>query len=328
MSEVVPGQLTDDGVYAPKLRIASGFSFEGLVNKGAGTCGLESFNAYHRMEEGADRFFKRIVEPREFDTISDSREMQAFLKLRPLVEVAADYLTVLEVIYDNPGLVDAMLANPDNEKVFDPLIKKFYERQADSDEIRQRFDTEFYRERTRMQTDDYSSWLATQSPYTETVEEIRRLVRTQKLIDMEVQSGFIPWFATSKDEKSTFDLCVFYGRRGRLRPDEVGNSGQCMIQKRRIIGKEHTKDKVKQLIHIANEEGLPRSQVWRFNDRYDKSQQTALRDNGFAYQFVVEGGGYAFPHDLRKAKDDPMVIVIPRERFAKRLGQYAQDWGF
>jgi len=321
---------TKDGVYAPKLKIAVALSFEGIINNGATECGLTSLNAYSQMEEGIDKFFDRIVEPEDFDSIRDSRVMKAFLRLRPLVEVAEDYLTVLEIIYENPYFVDAMIDSPDDEAVYEPLIDRFNERKAVSGEIRARFKDAFYAERKRMQENKYEDWLGTQSPFPESVAEMRYLVRTQKRSDGTVESGFVPWFATSKDEESTFGLCGFYAKVRRLDPADINEDGskQCMITRDRIIGKEQTRDKVEQLKIIAKTEDIPRSQVFRLNDRYDDKQQIQLREEGFAYQFLLAGGGYAFPHDVRKAKDDPMVIVIPRKGFAKALGQYAEKWGF
>jgi hypothetical protein len=100
-----------------------------------------------------------------------------------------------------------------------------------------------------------------------------------------------------------------------------------MITRGRIIGKERTRDKLEQLRRIADEEDLPFGQVWRLNDRYDPSQQEQIRDSGFPYQFLVEGG-YMFPHDLKNARQDPMVIVVPRKGLAKALGQKAEEWHF
>lgn len=319
-----------EDVYAPRTKIAVASSFEGIINNGATECGLTSFNAYQRMDEGRGRLFGRVVEPEDFGSIRESREMQAFLRLRPLVEVAEDYLTVLEVIDANPGPVTEMLNHTDIEASYEPLIERFGSRKSESWELRARFKEAFYNERKRMVERNYTSWLATQIPFPESVAEMRHLVGTQKRDDSGgVESGFIPWFATSKDEQSTFDLCTFYAAIGRLQSDDVSQDEkrQCMITRDRIIGLEHTRDKMEQMIIIARTEGIPRSQVWRLNDRYDKGQQTRLRDEGFAYQFLL-AGGYVFPHEVNRAMEDPMVIVLQRKGFAKSLGDYAQKWGF
>ena len=319
---------TRDGVYIPNFKIAVASSFEGIVNDGARECGLTSFNAYHHIPEGEGSFYGRIVEPGDFESIADSRDMRAFLALRPLVEVAEDYLTVIEVIEANPGLVDNMLAHPNEESSYDPLIERFGERKEQSPELRSEFKDVFYAERKRMQREAYDAWLNTQSPFPESIAELRYLVRTQERYGGDdVDTGFVPWFATSKDEESTHSLCVFYGKVQKLDPEDLEGS-RCLITRERIIGKERTRDKVEQLKIIADEEGIPRSHVWRLNDRYDAKQQIELRDNGFAYQFLLAGGGYVFPHDVRKAQKDPMVIVIPRKGFAKALGEKAREWGF
>jgi hypothetical protein len=324
-------EFTQDGVYIPRRKVAIASSFEGILNNGATECGLTSLNAYQQMDEGKGRFFGKIVEPEYFDTIKGSKEVQAFLRLRPLVELAEDYLTVLEVIDSNPALVGKMLSDPLNESAYDPLIDKFNERRAKSKELRAKFKKAFYDERSRMQKKDYNAWLGTQSPFEDSLVEMRYLVRAQKRNkEGDIESGFVPWFATSKDEKSTYGLCVFYGRVMKLDPEDIGEDGkkQCMITKDRIIGDEHIRDKVEQLKIIALTEDIPRSQVWRLNDRYDKAQQIQLRDDGFPYQFLLAGGGYAFPHDVKKALEDPLVIVIARQGFAKALGAHAEKWNF
>jgi len=324
-------EFTEDGVYIPKDVIVIASSFEGVVNDGARECGLTSFNAYQQMKEGKDKFFKRVVQPEYFESISGSREIQAFLKLRPPVEVAEDYLTVIEVIENYPNLIDAMLNDPGNPSVYDPLIEKFKLRRSESEEIRARFKEAFYAERKRMQDRDWESWSNTQSPFPESIEELRELQETQKYGDDELRitlvSGFVPRFATSKDEESTYNLCKIYSKLGKLRPGDVGKTEKCLIPRHGIIGKEHTRDKIKQLEMFAEEFGVPHSQVWRLNDRYDIEQQQELWDNGFHYQFLIKGG-YAFPHDYVKAEGDRIVNVLERKGMARELGRYAEQWNF
>jgi len=323
-------EFTADGVYVPQRTIVIASSFEGVVNDGAPECGLVSFNAYQQMEEGKGGFFGRVVEPEDFGTIRGSREMQAFLRIRPVVEVAEDYLTVLEVIDSNPVLVDTMLSDPDNPAIYDPLIDRFRQRKEESADARGRFKTAFYAERKRMQEKDWDIWSNLQSPFPDAIVELRNLRRTQRRgDDGSVERGFVPRYATSKDEASTWQLCVLYTRMQKLAPEDVGEGGavQCIISKDGIIGLEHTRDKLKQLQIFAEQFGVPHSQVWRLNDRYDIGQQQELWDNGFHYQFLVRGG-YAFPHDYRKAKEDGMVAVVDRKGMAKALGEYTQKWRF
>ncbi len=325
-------EVTDDGVYIPQRRIVVASSFEGVVNDGAPECGLTSFNACQGMEEGKDKFFGKIVEPEDFGEIKNSRDMEAFLRLRPLVEVAADYLTVLETIDANPDRVEEMLNEPDNEVWYEPLIAHFKGRKLESADIRARFDKAFYAERKRMQEKDWNAWANTQSPFPEAIVELRNLRRTQVNeagAPENIKRGFIPAYATSKDEASTWQLCVLYTRVQKLAGDDVSEDGSkmCIIPKSRILGKEHTTNKLQQLKRFASQFEVPHSQVWRLNDRYDVEQQQELWDSGFHYQFLVRGG-YAFPHDYRKAANDGMVKVLDRVGMAKALGKYAFDWGF
>ena len=100
-----------NGLYIPKTKIVVASSFEGIVNDGAPECGLTSFNAYQQMEEGKGRYFGRVVEPADFHEINDSKEMRAFLALRPVVELAEDYLTVIELIKMYPDLIDGLISS-------------------------------------------------------------------------------------------------------------------------------------------------------------------------------------------------------------------------
>jgi len=321
-------------MYKPKFKIVLASSFEGIINNGVYECALTSFNAYQNMPEGKNKFFRKSIEPKEFSVIKNSKEIEAFLRLRPLVEIAEDYLTVIELIEKYPRLIDEMLQNPKEESSYLPLIEKFEEIKSESPERRKRFKEEFYRERERMQKRDYENWLNLQEPFSDTIAEFRTLVNTQKRINgrdsySSIISGFVPWFSTSKDETSTYNLCSFYTKVMKLYPTDVAENGKftCMISRDRIIGLEHTRDKVEQLKTIAKKENIPRAQVWRINDRYDPKQQIQLRDEGFAYQFLLKGG-YVFPHDIKKAENDPTIIILERKNFAKTLGEFAKKWGF
>jgi hypothetical protein len=115
----------------------------------------------------------------------------------------------------------------------------------------------------------------------------------------------------------------------KLDPNDLVENGMsgCAISFDRMIGKEDVRDKVQQLIHISEREGIPRTQVWRWNDRFDKKQQKELKLEGLSYQFLLVGGGYAFPHDVREAEDDAIVIPIPRIGAARETMKYAKKWG-
>ena len=325
---------TENGIFIPKGKIAVASSFEGIVNDGCPECFLTSINAYSGMEEGKGKFYNKVIEPEDFGEARKGREMKAFRRLRPIVELAEDYVTILETIHSNPELIEELLNDPDNWEIYEPILEKFFHRRAESDDLRARFKEEFYDERKRMQDRDFREWVKTQGPFEGMIPQYKLLVETQKKNDdpdpySSIESGFVPWFATSKDEASTFSLCSFYAAVGLIDEEDVGSedSDMCVIKRDRIIGKERTRDKIEQLKMIADKEGVPRSNVWRLNDRYDKDQQLRLRDEGFPYQFLIKGG-YAFPHDVAAADEDSFIIVMERDEFAKRLSQYAEKWGF
>ncbi|MFQ5648190.1 MAG: hypothetical protein ACE5FW_03050, partial [Candidatus Aenigmatarchaeota archaeon] len=56
-----------------------------------------------------------------------------------------------------------------------------------------------------------------------------------------IVAGFVPYFATSKDNTSTELLCKTYVSVGQLDPDDYDEGGaiQCTIPKTRIFGKEN-----------------------------------------------------------------------------------------
>ncbi len=326
-------------LYSPKFKIAVASSFEGIVNNGATECALTSFNAYKNMTEGQGKFFDKLIEPENFHGIRNHEYVQAFLALRPLVGVAEDYLTVLEVIDSSPEEIRYMLEHPNEETSYTKLIDKFNDLKVNI-ELRERFgkgnESKFYRERARMRDNNLKNWLATQEPYKDSIEEFRKMIRTQKRdpnvenVYKKVLSGFVPWFATSKDEYSTKLLCEIYTDLERVPSDFTSDSPDvsCVINNERLIGKETVpdRDKIKQLKIVAEREGLPHSQVWRLNDTYKTSDELGLRDAGFHNQFIVPG--YMFPHDIEKAKNDKSAIVLERNNFASQLAQYAKEWGF
>lgn len=324
-------------VYTPKAKIALASSFEGIVNNGATECALTSLNAYQRMYPGLESFFSRVVEAREFGAFADSQTVAGFVALRQLVEIAEDYHTVLRLMDTYPDKITELLNDPTNISLYEFFIDRFSAIKATTAEERKRFGTgkqsEFYRERARMQEVDYRAWMGTQRPYPNSIREMRKLIETQIRDGDEVhkvlRSGFVPWFATSKDEESAFDLCRLYSDLGLLDPRDVSehDSGVCVISRERIIGLETTRDKIGQVKMIAEREGLPPSQVFRVNDRYDPKQQTQLADSGFGHQIMVTGG-YVFPHDVQKARNDPLVKVVERDNMAEEISRLAQRWGF
>jgi len=317
-------------IYVPKNRIAIASSFEGIFNNGATECALTSLNAYHNQEPGA--FLGKKLTPQVFSTSYRSHPIvQAFLILRPMVEIAEDYRTVLDVIRSNPSKVTDLLRNPTDIATYSWFEREFHTLKGNTQREREEFgkgkESLFYRERKALQEADYSAWLATQEPYADTVPQFRTLVDGQIWDGETPVSGFYPRFATSKDEESTHALCVLYSEIGALeKGDAIGE--RCVIPRNGIIGMETVPDrnKVKQLAVIGERLGVPRSQVWRLNDRYDPAQQEELNDNGFVYQFFLPG--YAAPHEIEKAKEDRFVRLLDRKNFARQLGEAAEHWNF
>lgn len=310
-------------IYKPRSKIAIASSFEGIFNDGATECGFVSYNALTEMP-GYTSPFGRKIEAAEFDSIKDSGYMRAFLLLRPIVEVAEDYLTVIQVLQANPNEMDFLLKHPNNPEAYKPLIKKIWELKSNPE--RKKFKEEFYKERERAKKLDYKAWLNTQEPLADTLQQFRNLAATMEVDEQsgEIKSGFVPWLATSKDEASSHELCVVYSSTGKLKPDDIG-ANKCIVVRSRIIGKERTTDKVKQLELIAKSEDLDQEFVWRLNDRYDPEQQEQLAKAGFHNQFLVPS--YMFLHDIETARKDPKVVLLERKIFADQLGELAKSKG-
>lgn len=318
------------GIYAPKARIAIASSFEGIVNDGARECALTALNAYHKQHPRA--FFGRILSADEFNRLYVNTDtVKAFLALRPMVEVAEDYRTVLDLAIKYPKEAYALASNPNDVRaytLFERRFNRLKQRTAkERDEFGRGKESLFYKEREALQRADYEAWLNTQSPFEDTLSQFRELVDTQTWDSDKPVSGFYPRFATSKDEASTHALCNFYARVKKLDPSDV-ESRKCLIPRDGIIGMETvpSRNKVKQLGVIADRLEVPRSQVWRVNDRYDTGQQNELYDAGFVYQFFLPG--YAAPSEIEKAESDRMAKVLERKRFAEQLAAYAREWGF
>lgn len=317
-------------LYRPKTKIAIASSFEGIVNDGAPECALVSLNAYHQQDASA--FFGKKITADEFNShYRDTDIVRSFLILRPIVELAEDYRTVLDIIALYPHSVQELLDNPSNTEICQFFEEKFRALKEGSTAQRDAFgkgkESLFYKEREALQQADYDGWLNTQAPFDDTLPELRKLVDTQ-VWDSDVRiSGFYPRFATSKDEASTHALCIFYTKVKKLDPSDVEGK-KCLIPRDGIIGMETvpSRDKVEQLKVITDRLEVPRSQVWRLNDRYDPKQQEQLYEAGFVYQFFLPG--YATPHEIERAKSDKFVRLLDRKTFSEQLAAFAEQWGF
>jgi len=319
-------------IYAPKTKVAIASSFEGIVNDGAPECALTSINAYHEQHPKA--FFKRKLTANEFNQkYRNSDAVKAFLTLRPMVEVAEDYKTVLDLLCFYPRVVKPLAEDPDNVEQYLFFMRRFEELKNSrySKGSREKFgkgkESLFYKEREALMAEDYEAWLNTQEPFDDTLPQFRELVETQVWDGDTPVSGFYPRFATSKDEESTHFLCAIYTQVKKLDPSDV-EGNKCIIPRDGIIGMETvpSRDKVEQLSVIADRLEIPKTHVWRMNDRYDPKQQEELKQAGFEHQFFLPG--YATPNEIETAKNDPLVIVLERNNFAQQLGKYAKENGF
>jgi hypothetical protein len=318
-------------IYAPKTKVAIASSFEGVFNNGAPECALTSINAYTTMNPGT--FYKNLISVKDFNKIKDySFEIRGFLALRPLVAVAEDYHTIAKIIIMYPDKVQNLLDNPNNEILahhFEDLFKKIKE---ETKEERERFgkgkESLFYQERERLKKEDIFAWMNTQEPYETTLFELRKLAETQRYDGDKIISGFVPYFATSKDEESTHNLCVFYTEAQKLIPSDIEGK-HCIIPRGRIIGMETvpSRNKLEQLKVIAEKEDVPHSHIWRVNDMVFNDEIEELFDNGFRNIFIVTGG-YVFPYEIEKIRKDKRVKVVESENMAQEISQYAKEWGF
>lgn len=338
-------------LYIPMKKIAIASSFEGVVNNGAKECGFVSFNAQQRMmaagrmPANVKGFFGRSIEPDEFRAqpeIRDSVVMRAFLLLRPLVAVAADYLALLEAIELNSERAKRLVSarRTDDFQFFIGRVNETKENMPK--ETAAAFKEAFYAEREMRKKNDYGKWLALQEPFMETIAQLRELALLRTYKQNEVKSGFVLYYVTSKDEQSTFELCNIYGELGHFRPGEVGKPldpaenwasvfsqmQTCLIRRENIVGLEtvQTADKVSQMDAVAQKAEVGRKNVWRVNDRYDEAEIAELKVAGFEHNFIVTGG-YAFPQDYEIARQNG-IPVLEREHMAEQLATYAQEKGF
>ncbi|MBU1135320.1 MAG: hypothetical protein V1693_04175 [Nanoarchaeota archaeon] len=350
---------TEDGVYKPNSVIAIASSFEGIFNNGAQECALTTFNAYRTVPNKSKEFIQKyedsekieeklasidncnvykilsgeIIEPENFNEYKGNDEVRAFLALRPLVKKAFEYFFVIDAIRTNTREAQNILNDPNDIDSYDVLIETFNRiNNSTSPELKKALDTRFYTERKRMQKTNYDGWLGTQEPFEDTINEMIKLTKTWELDeDKNIISGFIPRFATSKDEGSTYDLCTFYVKMKKLGEEFVSDEGavRCIIPKDGIIGKETipSREDVERMDYIADDLGLPKEQVWRMDDRYDPDDIEKLNEAG--YEHIILTRGYTFPHDFEKANNDDRILVIEnRGEMAKKLGEYAEEHGF
>lgn len=326
----------------PQKKIAVASSFEGVVNNGARECALVSFNAYHRLLEKKQvcgHRFMDVMEPDRFNREAKrDAVVNAFLNLRPLVAVAEDYLTVIQIISLNLQHLPSLQVR-EAEEVFRFFKKEFESAKQATPDSRAAFKEAFYAERKRLQEADYGKWLSLQQPYEDTVQQLRILAKLRALgADGKVSNGFALYYVTTKDAKSTWELCTVYGKLGSLEAGEVSDGikagtmdwpgylaqlSTCLIKKDHILAKENGSQPEK-MKAISDAEGIPPGLVWRLNDRYDEKEAAELKAGGFPY-FVVTGG-YAFPWDYEKARSAG-ITVIKRERLAESLSSIAKEKG-
>ena len=325
--------------YVPQKKIVIASSFEGVVNNGAKECGVVSLAAYRKMvKEGHIKDTDALLKH------SENWIMATFLALRPLVAVAEDYLTVMQIIGRlYPDQTRRLVEDRDVSMV--KFVGEMFEYiKSQTAKERAIFKTEFYAERKNRQESNYKAWLNLQKPFSETIEQFRKL-NELKMFDEKTAvqtSGFKLYYVTSKDEASTYQLCTVYGEFGRFQPGEVSDSiftpGEdyaalfesmktCLIRRDCIIGKETVEnvDKLVQMKMVAEKENISPAQVWRLQDRYDKNEFETLKTAGFTHQFVVTGG-YAFPTDYANARDDG-IVVVERGLMAQTLSDYARENG-
>ena len=225
-----------------------------------------------------------------------------------------------------------LLANPRDAETIAYLKERFAERRDATADQRAAFREAFYEQRARLKKDDLRGWMDLQAPFPQALDGFRQLVGTTEYEDDEQtpKGGFVTYFATSKDEASTYDLCVYHSSSGIMRPDDVRLRGRCIINRNRIIGKEKTRDKVKQMRMIAENLDIGPERVIRLNDMWFEDQQAALREAGFIHQAIIPWG-YVFQPDLDRARElaegDDSVVVLPEKDWALELGRYVEKWG-
>jgi hypothetical protein len=339
-------------LYVPKKKIAIASSFEGVVNNGATECAFVAMNAMQRMIGNKQLpgfygyFFNQYtIDEFKSNKVKNSEVVQAFLKLRPLVAVASDYLTVLQVIEiksekafniikkDRP--IDQI--NSDIEY----LTRYFSSTKSAFSGEREIFDKVFYEVRKETQK-DYGAWLSLQEPFPHTIEQMR-ILNSLKSAQGKDFAGFVMYYVTSKDEASTYQLCNVYGELNLFKNGEISDVKfnpeveyakwfeslkTCLISEDRIIGKNKVEkaDKVKQMVMVAEKENIPRNQVLRVQDRFDEKEIAELKQAGFEHHLIVKGG-YAFPSDYEKAQKAG-IPVFEREKMAEFISEFAREKGF
>ena len=336
-------------LYTPNKKIVIASSFEGVVNNGATECAFVAINTVRRMVargympfHGRDRARVKQYSIDTFKSFKDLPQTQAFLRLRPLVAVAGDYLTVLQIVADNEDDAKQLVDGVHVESNINFFSREFEVQKKKSSKEREIFGKEFYVVRKETQDKDYKAWLSLQEPFPHTIEQLRILNSLKNAQDNDF-SGFVLYYVTSKDEASTYQLCNVYGELNIFKNGEISevkfkpgvdyakwfeNLKTCMISEERIIGKNNVvdADKIKQMIMVSDKENVPREQVFRVQDRYDENEIETLKQEGFRHHLIVNGG-YAFPLDYAKAQKAG-IPVIERADMAKSLSEYAKNNGF
>jgi|GEM_PF-3509740 len=323
-------------IYSPKSKIVIASSTEGVVWDGAKECYLVTHNAalknlsnYKRAEP-----FDHVIEPKEFtenkEEFLKTKYLDAALKLRPLVKKAWHYFLVFDMINKNPDWTEDILENPENENSYLGFINKFKELKALTPEkMQKKADDLFYDERKRMKRDHHFDWLELYEPIGNRWEEFGKLAETKKSEKGEIVSGFIPAFATAKDEDTSHIVCVHFVKTEKLDKRHYSDEKAyaCTVQRDLIVGKDRvpSRRKVDQLGMLGKITGVPKTQVWNLNDMYGREELEGLWGENYRFNFLLPG--YIFPFDVEKAKNDPLVTVL-EENFAEQLGKKAEDIGF
>ncbi|MBU0953496.1 MAG: hypothetical protein KKA90_03690 [Nanoarchaeota archaeon] len=326
-------------LYVPRPVVGVASSFDGIINNAVDECAAVSFGAYDVLSPGKLKSIGlgRLAHPADLTPDHrDHRGYEAFRRLRPLVAKAGDYLPVVEIIHEEPGAIDRMLADPNNREAYQDAIQVYKTRleAAKADGRWEKFGQKkvgvFYIERNRLKTLDEQAWNGMQSPMAQTVREFHTLVDAAEVTsDGKFIDGYAPFFASSKDPVSIFDLCLLYSREDRLETGMVGPGAQCVISRDRIYGNDVGEgDKVIQLSKVASTLRSSHDRIVRVDDRFDREEVDALRAAGFDHVVVMEGG-YVFPWDLDEAREEGSgVTVLPREGFAQAFSDYAKAEGF
>ncbi len=302
----------------PTKKVIIASSLDGIAINGARECALVAFNVHHKLVDAgklpSKSFFGRAIEPdelRQSGEVSASPAFQLFLRLRPLVQCAEDYLSVLKLIENSqPGLlISSQRMDSESAAIF---RKAFAEAKFGSENERNLFKDMFYLERKRLQV-DFNKWVSLHEPNNMQLRQLRKIERHARYSEGKATNGLVLYFVTSKDATAAEALCVTYGFTNEFL------SG-------RIISREEGEGKVGQMQRVAAKEQVPPSNVWRLNDRLDTGEKANLLAAGFVHYFLVKGG-YSFSVDYNEAKN-LKIPVLEKNDFALSLAKYANEHGF